>query len=259
MAKTTQSSTQSSSIGPQSLDMLGTKFSLSFPTLTGRFQTAFGGYLTLLMGIFSGTAFLVIFSQFFETDTPVVTSSLEFGSKIVKENLFEEEIFYPMVLANAEDGHRSQQYGRYFTPKIKMTIFERNPKTGRCGLRLTRMVDYVRCSQIQDPEILEKFKRILPDESFLPRAICPDFRGIKEELFVKADPINFSFNEILVHFYPCNLPDPTQCATKEQVNTANIIMYRLDKFVVSTDKENPLRENYDRTTIRFDTFNSKYK
>ena len=253
MAKTSSSSTQGSSIGPQSLDMLGSRFSLGFPTLTGKFQTSFGGYLTLLMGIFSGAAFIVIFSQFFETDTPMVTSSLEFGSKIVKANLFEEEIFYPMVLANDEDGFMSQKFDKYFTPKIIMTVFDRS------GRRITRMVDYVRCSDIQDPEILEKFKRILPEERFLPRAICPDFRGIKEDFFVKTDPINFSFNEILLHIYPCSLPDPTQCATKDQVNGANLIMYRLDKFVVSTDKENPLRENYDRNGMRFDTFNVKYK
>ena len=259
MAKKTSPSTQGSSLGPQSLDMLGSTFSLQFQTYTGKFQRAFGGYLTLFMGIFSGAAFIVIFSQFFETDTPMVTSSLEFGSKIVQENLFHEEIFLPIALVSPEDGFMSQKFDKYFTAKIKMTIFERDPKTGRSGLRISRMVNYVKCSDIQDPEIIAKFKKILPDERFLSRTICPDFRGIKEEFFVKTDPINYSFHEILLHIYPCSLADPTQCASKEQVNEAILIFYRLDKFVVSTDKENPLRVNFDRTDIKLDTFTTKYK
>ena len=259
MVKSTSSNTQGSSIGPLSLDMLGTKFSLGFPTLTGKFQTKLGGYVTLLMALLFGAAFIVIFSQFFETDTPMVTSSLEFGSKIVKENLFEQEIFLPIALFTQVGGLMGQRVEKFFTAKIKLIIFEKDPKTGRSGLKINRMVDYVRCSEIKDLEILEKFIRILPDKSFLPGAICPDFRGIKQEFFVKTDPINFSFNEILLLIYPCSLPDSSECASKQEVNDAILIFYRLDKFVVSTDKENPLRENFDRNNVRFDTFNTKYQ
>ena len=259
MVKASQNSNKSSLFGPQTLDMLGTKFSLRFSTLMGKFQTAFGGYLSILMALFSGAAFVVIFSQFFETDAPMVTSSLEFDSQIVKENLFEEEIFLPIAISTEGEGFQSQLFDKYFTVKIKMTIFERDPKTGRSGLRVSRMVDYVRCSDIKDQEIVDKFNKILPNQQFLDKTICPDFRGIKEEFFVKTDPVNYSFNEILLHIYPCSLPDPSQCATKKEVNGVIVIIYRLDKFVVSTDKENPLRENYDRNTIRLDTFNTKYK
>ena len=248
-----------SSLGPHSLDILGSKFSLRFPTLTGKFQTAFGGYLSIIMALFSGAAFMVIFSQFFDTDTPVVTSSLEFGEKVIEQNMFSQDIFTPIAIHAEENLPPAALVNKYFTIKIKLTVFERDPQTGRSGIRIKRTIDYVSCASIKDPEIVEKFLRVLPSKEHLFLSICPDFRGIKDEFLVKVDPVNFSFHEVIMHIYPCSLPDSTQCASKAQVNQAVLILYRLDKFVVSTDKEDPLRVNFDRNSIMMDTFNSKYR
>ena len=62
-----------------SLDFLGEKFSLTYNTLNGKFQTTFGGYLTILLTIASGLVSVIVFSQLFNTQAPVVTTSLEFG------------------------------------------------------------------------------------------------------------------------------------------------------------------------------------
>ena len=49
----------------QSLDFLGSQFKIGYSTLTGKFQTKLGGYLTILMSVLSTTMFFIVMSQFF--------------------------------------------------------------------------------------------------------------------------------------------------------------------------------------------------
>ena len=85
--------------GIRSLDILGKKFSLSFETSSGKFQTSLGGYLTLALTLISLGTFVLIFSQYFNKDSPVVTTSSEFDSKITQFNLYNEDLSSPMGIS----------------------------------------------------------------------------------------------------------------------------------------------------------------
>ena len=176
--RTGNNSHQASSggLGPHFLDMLGQNFSLGFPTTTGKYQTSLGGYLTVFMGLFSLSAFAVIFSQLFDTQSPVVTSSLEFGHKIMEHNLFHEGLFTPISLA---DGGRflTPLHRKYVTLKLQITIFENNEGSGGPRLRLHKLLDFIPCTELTDPVVVAKAKEVLPTPDYFKFSLCPDFKN----------------------------------------------------------------------------------
>ena len=80
----------------QTLDFLGSKFKIGYSTLTGKFQTKVGGYLTILMGVLSTGFFFVVMSQFFSKEAPVVMTSTESGPRESEYDLYSENLWFPI-------------------------------------------------------------------------------------------------------------------------------------------------------------------
>ena len=71
------------------------------------------------------------------------------------------------------------------------------------------------------------------------------------------DEENGVFQEILLKVFPCSLPDKNDCATEKEVNRMILVFRTMNRLVVSTDKNDPLRVMYGRDDIRLDTHNTK--
>ena len=82
----------------KSLDVLGSQFNMSYGTLTNKFQTTLGAFLSIGLGIISCILFVIIISQYFDTTDPTVTTSTEFNSGISKFNMYREELIMPVAL-----------------------------------------------------------------------------------------------------------------------------------------------------------------
>ena len=255
--------TQNSSMlgkGFSTIDMMGREFSFQFETLTKKFKTPIGGSASIILLLVSVATFFVIFSQLFESDAPVVTSSIEFGSQKAQHELYDQKIFNTFSLSNQGRLIPVADLGRYITIKAKVLVFAQNKETGIMETRNKHVYDVIPCTQIKDPHYLNPVKIMLPGDT-LGIAVCIDFSSDPnlEHFSIKLDPEESYFQEAMIHVFPCSLPDKTQCASPQEISTTQLTVTRLDNYVVSTDKENPLRTIGDRYTSMLDLYNTKFK
>ena len=242
--------------GVRSLDLLGEKFCLTYNTLNGNFQTTFGGYLTILLGLTSALVSLVVFSQLFNTRAPVVTTSLEFGSKFAKYNLVEEDLIFP--LSFSYKGQILSNISKYFTLQVGTSTFRQNKTTGQIERGSSHVFDFIPCDQIKNEKLKTHIKKLSSGESSMSKSFCPDLRGLEDEYYVQYDEVNIDHRSIKLFIYPCSLPDPSECVSKDVINKIQITHPYLEKFFVSSDKKNPLRELQKQNYARTSFINTKY-
>ena len=240
--------------------MMGREFSFQFDTLTKKFQTPLGGSATVILLLISVATFFVIFSQLFESDAPVVTSSIEFGSQEVEHDLYQQKIFNTFSLSNQGRLIPVEEIPRFVSMKVNIHVFSQNKTSGLMQPINKHIYDLIPCTQLQDPHHLGPAKVMLPGHT-LGIALCIDFSSDPnfEHYSIKNSPKESYFQEVYIHVFPCSLPDKTKCASPQEIGTTMFVMTRIDNYVVSTDKENPLRTIGDRYTSMLDLYNTKYK
>ena len=170
----------------KSLDILGKKFTLKFDTKNGKFQTTLGGYLTIIMSLISFATSVVILSQYFFKDSPVVTNSTELGSEVAEFNLYDQKLFAPMGLGLGLDVLvPSPFHPKYttFLAVIEETVF--NNATQAMEVTSSQTIDFIPCIQLNDSKIDGILRDIVPLEAFQILMNCPTFTGIRKQYFVK--------------------------------------------------------------------------
>ena len=250
--------TTEQSAGFHSLDIIGSKFNFSFNSSTGRFQTKIGGYITVLMSLFSLGVFTLITSQIFDTDSPIVTASNEFGSKIVSFQLYDEEIITPIMLENRGQ-FITDQIERYTTIRLEVSTFAENKETKKMEVAVAQTYEYVPCTTIKDQHVLDVMNKLISTPDFISFNLCPDFKGTQKEYSVTHNLIENSFRMVTFSFFPCSLENPADCASEEELRRTTVSFPRIDKFLDPSDKSDPLRTNPVKEGIKLDARNTKYR
>ena len=220
---------------------MGGRFDLYYPTLTGKHQTLLGGYITILLALVVLSSSALIFSQYFDKEAPVVTSTTEFNSNFTDFNLYEEELFPILSILIGNRAMPVSYAARFFTPKIQIEETYYNNQTKKFDYRLLHSFHYVPCSQIKDPKILNVLQKLnsaaidAPDMGF-----CPDFRGSPEEFRAARNLNNSTYRYAMVRMYPCSLPDPSECASPLELAQAGIGYSTNDRLLKSSNYEEPI-------------------
>ena len=249
-------SQQKQSLGLKSLDFMGSKFSLTFPTPTGRFQTNLGGSITILMGVVSVTTFVVVMSQYFNKDAPIVTTSEEIGQRIMKFNLYRENLFNPLNFFNL-NGMVKRDWNRLVTIKAIITEEKFNQAELIHDSVSSTTINYIPCSQIQDPKIKDFVARMGFPEAFSHIFLCPDLQNSPDLFTVVDNYDNLDGVTVRVYVFPCSLP-ASQCAPYIEVKTLGINYMETKRMVEPSDFENPLREFMIRRRVFVDPKQEKY-
>ena len=236
----------------QSLDILGEKFKIGFWTLTGRTQTKLGGYLTILMSLISLSIFVVITSQYFLKNTPVVMTASEFGSKVASFKLYDEDLYILFTIAIGTNYLSEAQMKRFLTVKAQVVEAAFLPEELRFDIKPYREFDYVTCNNTKDPKILKMVRQIVPVSGFEEFTICPDFRGQEQDFVVYDNYENYTHRWSSIKFYPCSLPEPSQCASAEELKNLRVDTGFPFKLLETSDSENPLRSSPFRRSVRVD-------
>ena len=152
-----------------------------------------------------------------------------------------------------------EELKKYITLKTSITYFRRNNSTGAYETGTTHQFGYARCSELNDTGYDDLSRRMDPEGSGEISALCPDLKGLSSEYFSQYDSANFDHSSVNVYVYPCSLPDPSQCASQQEVNQLMMVSSKLEKFFVSSDKDKPMRELAKRYEARIDVLNTKYR
>ena len=242
----------------KSLDILGDKFKLNFSTKSGKFQTALGGYLTIAISLLSLATFVVILSQYFIKDSPVVTNSSEFGSQISQFNLYDENLFAPMGLGLGAD----QLVPGFLAPKyttvlavIEETVF--NNATQTMEVTSTQNIDFTPCIDLNDSKIENILMEMVPFEEFKILMMCPKFTGIRKHYFVKNDPNKDLQRTIKIKAFPCSIPDRAQCAGNAELAILRLDIGQRMKFVITSNYTDPERSWIPRSEVKMQTSTHK--
>ena len=237
----TQNTKKKAPIGIQSLDMLGGTFKMNYKSMTGRFQTKVGGYLSIALGLAISALFVLIGSQYFNTSDPVVTTSSEFNSGSVEFNLYQEELLMPLALTVGGRLIFGDAIKRYATIKAQIHHFWFNNKTKNYIFNTIHDFDYVPCGQIDDPVVKKVFKEINSiAEQITDAVLCPDLKNFQNAYISEENPKNSSYTVPVIKVYPCSLPDPNMCASAQELSFTNLVQARMNKLFVPANKDNPV-------------------
>ena len=258
VSKNREISTKAQTHEIKSLDMLGEKFSLAFSSANGTFQTTLGGLITILMSILTISAFVIIFSQYFNTSAPMVTTSAEFASNKTTFNMYEHEIITPLALT-IQGEFITAEAPRYVTIFAEVRGFAHNKQTDQFEETLLFKFPYIPCDQVTDKRTQEIVLKLMVIPKFLSSNLCPEFSGNPNEYLASQDQKNSQFRAVKLLIYPCSLPDPSQCASPREVNIVTITFSRFLRLVDPSDYEDPLRQLPRKEDLRLDSSNSKFR
>ena len=203
--------------GIESLDLLGDQFKIGYSTLTGRFQSKVGGYLTILMGILSTSMFFIVMSQFFTKNSPVVMTSAEFGSKIATFNLYKENLYLILGFGIGVQYVDGIEIERYVTIKAEVLDVVANFTTRRFEVIPFREFDFEVCMFSKDEHVRKYVKEVSSVPGFDTYFTCPDFRGLGEDFVVHDNYDNFTHKWLSIKVFPCSLEDRSRCASEEEI------------------------------------------
>ena len=251
---------KNSKYGIQSLDVLGSKFKIGYSTLTGKFQTKLGGYLTILMGVLSSGFFCIIMSQFFSKEAPVVMTSSESGSREVVYDLYESNLYLPIGAVVGLSTIPADQLKRYITIKafVDRTAFNAD-STSSETYSLTRVnsFDYMPCRDIKNPHIRDYLSSFVSQPGVADIVTCPDFRGLQKDFKQTTSYITYTGNLIETNVYPCSLPDPSQCASEAEMRALHVEYAYPFKLLKPSDYKNPVENLPMRLKIKVDPRTTK--
>ena len=240
-----KSATKSSSgFGIKTLDVLGSKFKIGYPTTTGKLQTTLGGYLTILMGLLSTTMFIIVMSQFFNNDSPVVMTSSEFGSRVTVYDLYTENLYPIIVLYVGPKQIPANQISRYVTIKafVDSIVFKADAQAdASLDISSYRVFDYKTCGDLQDPLIGTYVKELSNQTDFGQLALCPDFKGQQADFKVDENFETHKFKWVTIRMFPCSLPDQSQCASAQEIDLLRADYSYPFKLLEPSDGEKPMR------------------
>ena len=240
-APTSNNQNAKSKLSVRTIDFMGGSFNLSYSTSTGKHQTLIGGYVTILLGLVVLSSSLLIFSQYFNTEAPIVTTSTEFHSKFTEFNLYEEELFEPLAVVVGGALIPAVGIARYITPQIQMQQYSFNNQTRNYELKTLLTFNYVPCDTINDPKVLEVIEKVNSVSSELQgNSLCPDFRDSPNEFRAMRNLSNSTYYVPKLMIFPCSLPDQSLCASKQEIFYSNVVYANVEKLMVSSNLKNPI-------------------
>ena len=228
--------------GVKFLDVMGSKFQINYPTRSGTFQTNTGALLSILVGVLVSIAFYTFLRRFMDTSSPKVSSSLEYNPDNYQFNLYDQKIFKTFSIKVGDRLLHPSELKRYVTIKAYVDKFYWENETERFKSEVDQEYDYIPCDQIKDRRVAEFLDSyFIKQKGVLSRTMCPDLQGRTDQYYAQGDHYKFKFSVVKVYIFPCSLQDPRQCASKSELNRAQLLTTNTKKSLASWSKKNPTK------------------
>ena len=239
----------------RSVDLIGSKFQLSFKSSTGTFQTKLGGFITILLGIVSLGILAHILSQYLDTESPIVTTSTELNAWNHTFNLYKDDLYLPLALSNAFGFIKD--FERFITPKLRVYKMVFNSSSETYGLNTIQEFDYKLCSSINDKKILNIVNLTHSNQALQKYSLCPDFEGKEDEFSISDDHKSNIYRRIELALYLCSLENPAHCAKENEFLLLRLFYGKMNKLMTSANYNNPVTPAPSVEDIRLNPHSTK--
>ena len=230
------------------LDFLGSEFQLKYSD-SDRFQTSFGGILSLFIIIMVMLAGIVTVRNLLSTTSPSVYVSYNTSPKVPKIDLYENDIFiaFSILINGGNIAEHPKTLQKYVTIKAYIETFDVNYEPGGEYKVVNHAeIDYVPCSELKDKRPLETLiDNDISKTVVLGAFVCPELHNLSQKYFVQSNfqnPPNYVMN---IYVYPCSLSDRSQCASDAELRDFILFYSNVEKTLDISDKKNPLRSNVE--------------
>ena len=225
------------------IDIMSSEFNFRFNSKSGKFQTATGGYMTLMLGIICLATLFTALIQYFQKKDPVVSVSREAGAAFNEFNLYENSLWTPGSFAIGPAWLKSDTIGRFTTIVWEIEDTEFNPSTKQLEKRLVRRMYSVPCPQIVDHLMRNHIRDTVSVPRFDELVYCPDLKtsdGSMDDFKVSENLDKKKTRKIKMKFYPCSLEDRSKCAHPGEMFGMRVDFAKIDRLLKSPDFENPV-------------------
>ena len=223
-----------SKINGASLDFNGSVFQLEFASNNGKFQTRFGGYLSLVVSFTTVLAFILIISQLFSNNSPVVNTSEEFNPEYVSINLYDEDLIGPFMFKKGNKMISSvDELSRYVTVQSQTMDWRQNKTTKWWSLNSTYKFPLAPCKQAGEKNIRTAalVDKLFPNAKDIQKYLfCLNLGNLTEVFELGVIYNNLDLKYMDIRFFPCSLADPTKCATTTELSDFEVTIFRNKKF-----------------------------
>ena len=232
--------------GIKNLDIMGEKFKFGYTKEAAKYQTKFGGCITILVTGLSLGALVFIAIQYFDTSSPVVTTSRELSNSAQSFNVYGKDLLSGISISSG-NVFEPLKMNHFMTIKGQIVKKSFDPQTNSTKIDLSKSFNYIPCPQItEDQSLVNLVKRIIHDSD--PRiSLCPLFKEVGNDATLSFDPGNLSSSYLAVKIYPCSLPDPNECYPIQKIFGAELTSYETSNLITPSNYHDPV-------TFRFVSF-----
>ena len=245
-----------STLSTASLDFNGSDFNLEFPSNNSKFQSKFGGYLSLTISLTVILIFINSVSQMFSDNSPVVNITPEFNSGKVLINLYKDDVISPIMFKKGSKLISTpEELSKYFTVKFFAMDWVFDLKVTRYVVESSTEYQLAPCS-----DVAQKYsgvstlvdKLFQNSKSMKKYLFCPDLADKMEKFSVKAKSGSIDFSFIRARFYPCSLPDASKCASPAELDQIEVSFYSNRKVLDASDFDQPIKYIPKKHKLRLD-------
>ena len=239
-----------------SLDTLGGSFQLSFSSKNGKFQTKFGGYISLVISFTTIIAFILVASQLFSNNSPVVNISPEFNPDFVNINLYEQDLITPVLFKKGNKLIKdTTELSRYVTIQMNVIKSGFDVKTGKFITSVPASYQFAPCNQEAQthPRFGELLNKLFAYRTGVKKYLFCPVLGDKADLLANQNvqgSADTQHAKLLI--FPCTLPDPSKCASTEEIQDLEVVLYSNNKILEASNFENPVKYTAKKISLKVD-------
>ena len=245
-----------SKLSTASLDFNGSPFNLEFASKNGKFQTKFGGYLSLIISFTVILTFILSVSQLFSDNSPVVNiTPVSYPDEMITK-LYDEDLVMPLMFKKGKKLISSpEELSKYFTVKTFAVQRDFDAVQSRFLNLWVHDFPLILCSQVREKNqrIKNSVNQLFEHSQSLKKyTFCPDL-GDKTEFFrLSTARKTLVRTNIYVRFYPCSLSDASQCATAAELDDMEVFFYSNKKVVDASNFDEPVKYTPQKNKLKVD-------
>ena len=229
----------------KSLDIFGQPFAFNAYKDSSTFTTVIGGLLTIIWVVLVSAVAFVIISEYMDTTKPVVSVNRIRIERPPYINLPDHQLGWVYMFFDGTKTLTIKESERYLTFNNK---YVRTTKTANgenkeevfpLKMSLCANMTLHSSKKLFEDSITSIESTLNYSSLFLDSMLCADAQ-IDQTSYLEGSKSKLPYMRNIATIYPCSLPDPTQCASPQELTRLSIAFIQVVKVAKYSEKKNPL-------------------